>query len=193
MIKLKVKFLFYMLALVLAVRVAQPVSAHGNAPRLEINLERINPGGTLEMRGVDFEYETEIALKLVGSQVDISLGTVSSDVDGIFVHNLVLPTDLPEGAYVVCATTYDHVIYSPTFTVWGAAISNAEENGIRDQSDVQLEPLPSRVPGMPTQTFDSAPMPVNPPAASKYRLLPLLGGLVVGAALLLAWIRQRRR
>jgi hypothetical protein len=31
--------------------------AHGSEPRPEISLERLNPGGVVDVRGVDFESE----------------------------------------------------------------------------------------------------------------------------------------
>src|SRR5262245_13572998 len=104
-----------LVALLFTLPFAQPALAHGGEPRLEISVGRINPGGIIEVRGVDFDYETEVTLKLVGSQVDVSLGTVVTDVEGIFMENLVLPSDLSEGVYALRATTYHHVILSPTF------------------------------------------------------------------------------
>lgn len=44
----------------------QPVLAHGDEPRIEISVGRINPGGVIEVRGVDFEYEETATLALVG-------------------------------------------------------------------------------------------------------------------------------
>src|SRR6185436_3394445 len=136
--------------------VARPVFAHGNVPRLEISTERLNPGDTLQLRGVDFEYDQEVVVELVDSATHVlvvSLGKAISDIEGVFVQNIILPPDLPEGLYVVRAIAYDHEIFSPPFTVWGLPAQNEEGNVIRDQSDVQLEPITPLPPGIvPTAT-----------------------------------------
>jgi hypothetical protein len=115
--------------------------AHGGEPRLEISVERINPGGVVEVRGVDFDYEESVALSLMRSKIQIPLREVTADVEGIFIQTIVLPADLPAGEYNFLARTTHHLAMSPTITVWGAAIQDQEDNNIRDQSDVQLEPM----------------------------------------------------
>jgi len=143
---------------------AVPVSAHGGEPRLEISAERLSPGETLQIRGVDFEYDQEVTIELIGNQVEIPMGTVVADVEGIFSQNLVLPADLAAGSYAIRARSYDHLVISPLFTVWGTAIMNQEDTGIREQSDVQLGPIPTLAYGVPTlvpqvQVEEAAPVP----------------------------------
>jgi len=58
----------------------RPAFAHGGEPRLEISVERMNPGGIVDLRGVDFEPEEIITLMLVNSRSTISLGEVVADV-----------------------------------------------------------------------------------------------------------------
>src|SRR5215510_9435438 len=78
---------------------AHPVSAHGGEPRLEISVERMNPGGVIDLRGVDFEPAEVITLSLFNSQNSIPLGEVIADAEGIFLLNVALPVDLSEGIY----------------------------------------------------------------------------------------------
>lgn len=148
---------------------ARPVFAHGNVPRLEISAERFNPGDTLQLRGVDFEYDQEVAVELVNAVTHIlvvSMGNAATDVEGVFVQNIILPPDLPEGSYAMRAVAYDHETFSPPFTVWGIPVQNEESNVIRDQSDVQLEPVTPLPPGLGLTSVSSvSSSPVASPEA----------------------------
>ena len=95
------------------------------------------------MRGVEFEYEQEVTIALIGNQVEISVGTLIADAEGVFIQIIVLPDNLAEGIYAVRARTYDHIVMSPPITIWGAPITNQEDTGVRDQSDVQFGSLPT--------------------------------------------------
>jgi len=125
---------------------ARPVFAHGSEPRLEINPERLNPGAILEIRGVDFEVDEQIILILVGSQSETGLSTVAADADGVFLLSVSLPTDLVEGTYLIHATTDDHSLDSPPFTVWGSASLGGNEEGQRTDEEGLLAPMPTTVP-----------------------------------------------
>ena len=46
--------------LALAFSLTTRALAHGGEPRIEINADRLNPGGTLDVRGVDFSPESEV-------------------------------------------------------------------------------------------------------------------------------------
>jgi hypothetical protein len=129
--------------LLLAAFVTGSASAHGGVPRLEISAEKLSPGETLQVRGVDFEYDQEVTIALIGNQVEISLGTVIADAEGVFIQNIILPDSLAEGTYAVRARTYDHVVISPPITIWGAVITNDQDTGVRDQSDVQFGSVPT--------------------------------------------------
>jgi hypothetical protein len=135
---------------------AQPVIAHGQEPRLEISMDRLNPGSIFELRGVDFEFEQEVVLKLVGPQVEFPLGTVIADTEGVFLLNITLPVDLVAGTYVIRATTDDHVIESPQITIWGSADLGGGEDGPVDEEDGPLVPLPTYDPNIPTPIMGSS-------------------------------------
>ena len=141
----------------------QPASAHGGDPRIEIEVDRINPGSVLVIRGVDFEYDEEVTLSLIGSQVEIAIGKAIADTEGIFLLNIAIPADLAEGTYVVRAITDDHELDSPEFVVWGVTAQNQEDNVIRDQSDVQLGSLPTLAPQVPTPILSSDFSPQSRP------------------------------
>ena len=130
--------------------------AHGDEPRLEISVEKLNPGGVIEVRGVDFELEELVALDLIGSDFELPLGEVTADVEGVFVQIVTLPMDLQEGTYNFRATTDDHDILSPSFLVWGMAVLEVEEEGQREEEDGLFAPMPTFsagvVPGSVSQT-----------------------------------------
>lgn len=133
-------------------------SAHGDEPRVEIAPELLNPGGVLDIRGVDFEFEEEVSLLLVGQQAEIPLGTVLADVEGVFLLTVTLPVDLTAGTYVIRATTDDHQIESPAITVWGSANQGGEDDS-RQEDDGLLAPFPTIAAGEPTPLMASTTSP----------------------------------
>jgi len=152
--------------MILAFAFVSPTSAHGGHPRLEINIERINPGGVLDIRGVEFDYEQSVSLYLERKGIVVQLGEVVTDVDGIFVHSVVLPVDLPEGVYNVRAVTSHHDVLSPALTVQGSPIlEEGGGQGERDEDDGLLAPMPTFAPGV-----SSTPLPqttaLEPPASN---------------------------
>jgi hypothetical protein len=149
--------------LLLAAFVTSSASAHGGEPRLEISAEKLSPGETLQVRGVEFEYDQEVTIALIGNQVEISLGTFIADAEGVFIQNIILPDTLAEGTYAVRARTYDHVVISPPITIWGAAITNDQDTGVRDQSDVQFGALPT----FAASVVATTPVPQMPVKATR--------------------------
>jgi hypothetical protein len=45
------------------------------------------------------------------------LGQIIADLDGIFIHTIVLPPDMPGEAYTISDVTEHHDVLSPTLTV----------------------------------------------------------------------------
>jgi hypothetical protein len=169
----------------------EPASAHGGQPRLEIDAETLSPGSALEIRGVGFEFEEQIALELAGSVIALPLGTIGADTEGGFLLVVSLPPELTAGTYFIRATTDDHEVSSIAFSVQGAA--SPEEGGevLRDEDDGLLVPMPTLPPG-----FTSTPIPaetgphVEAPSATNER--SLIPGVVNGAGFLaLIGIRLR--
>jgi hypothetical protein len=160
----------------------QPVLAHGDDPRLEINSQRLNPGAVLEIRGVDFEFEEQVTLALIGSQIEIPLGTAIGDEEGIFLVTISLPMDLAEGIYVVHATTDDHVVESPQIMIWGAPQLEEGGQGSRDAADGLLAPMPTF-----ELDFSATPAPqitALETSASKPKSNTLIYSIIVGVGII---------
>lgn len=190
---MKIKLFRFFPVVLLAFLLAQPVSAHGGDPRIEINTGRLNPGAVLDIRGVDFEFEETVTLALVGAQSEIPFGTVLADVEGLFLLTLTLPVDLPEGTYVLRATTDDHVVESPQIIVSGAAIIESGGQGEREEDDALLAPMPTYAPGVSSTPIPQAVAVDSEPAGASTS--PLLSGAiaVIGIILVFAFVRLRRR
>jgi len=154
------------IVVLLSLFVVPDASAHSGRPRLEINVERIQPGGVLDVRGVEFDYEQTVTLYLERKGILVQLGEAVTDLDGVFLQIVVLPVDLPEGVYNVRAVTSHHDVLSPALTVQGPAIlSEGGGQGEREEDDGLLAPMPTFAPGV-----SSTPVPqtaaVNPPTPS---------------------------
>ena len=143
--KIAIGFLLFILAL----GVTRPAYAHGGQPRLEINTDRINPGGVVDVRGVEFGYDDLVMLALIGSVAEIALGEITANAEGEFKQIVALPSDLAEGTYYFRATTIHHWVISPPLTIWGTAPSMSEGGqGRRDEDDGLLAPMPTFAPGV---------------------------------------------
>lgn len=139
----------FVIVLLLSLFVVPRASAHGRTPRLEISAERMNPGGVLDIRGVEFDYEELVTLYMERQGIVVSLGQVNADLEGIFIHTIVLPSDLPAGEYTIRGVTEHHDVLSPIFSVQGPAISNeGGGQGQRDDDDGLLAPMPTYAPGV---------------------------------------------
>jgi len=85
------------------------------------------------------------------------------------------------------------MIMSPTIIVSGAAVEDQEDSGIRDQSDLQLGPLPTFAPGV-----TSTPLPqtaaLEPPVSkrsSRTLIYSILAGVVILALLSIRMLKKR--
>ncbi len=169
---------------ILALSAAHPVQAHGGEPRLEISAERLNPGGVVDVRGVDFEPEELITLALIGPEFELPLGQIIADTEGIFLQVISLPVDLPEGAYNFRAITDDHEIISPMLIVFGSAILEGGDEGQREEDDGLLAPMPTFAPGVvPEGVSQAAAQPAPREASISNRnstVFVVLGLLMMG-------------
>jgi hypothetical protein len=168
---------------------AQRVSAHGGEPRLEISAERLNPGSLLEVRGVDFEFEEDVALALVGDHYEIPLSPVTADTEGIFLVTITLPADLAEGTYVIRATTDDHALESSQLTISGtASLGGGEES---EQEEGLLAPMPTFAANDPTPIPQSAaPVETAPQENARMPVVWIAAG--IGIVVLLGLVLRRR-
>ena len=180
----------------LSLFIVSSASAHGGEPRLEINLERINPGGVLDVRGVEFDSEQSVQLYLERKGIVVPLGEVVTDPEGVFLQIVVLPTDLPEGVYNVRAVTTHHDALSPALKVQGPAILNeAGGQGERDEDDGLLAPMPTFAPGVvPGGVSQSTAQPTvqEAPAANRNPAVLTVTILLAGI-LIVAGVRTVRK
>jgi hypothetical protein len=179
--------------LLLSLFIVPRASAHGRTPRLEISAERMNPGGVLDIRGVEFDYEELVTLYLERQGTVVSLGEINADLEGIFIHTIVLPADLPAGEYTVRGVTEHHDVLSPIFSVQGSAISNeGGGQGSRDDDDGLLAPMPTYaprvIPGGVSQP-SVQPSPEKAPAPSRTLMIFLI--LILGVTAILSVSRSR--
>lgn len=170
-----------------------PAFAHGEEPRLEISPETLNPGSTLEIRGVGFELEGEVVLVIAGAPTNIPAGRVTADVEGGFLIAINLPSDLAEGTYSIHATSGDHAVASPPFQVWGSAMVEEGADGRREEADGLLAPMPTPAPG-----FSSTPLPREEAQrgedSRRDNTILIAGALLTGAALfVMTGLRMRAR
>jgi hypothetical protein len=192
MCKLPSKLFSFVFVLALVFGFPQPAFAHSGEPRLEISVERISPGGTVELRGVDFDFEQSVTLSLIGANIEMPLNQVTADTEGLFTQSVLLPADLPVGEYNFRAQTDHEVVMSPLLTVWGTAVEDQESNVIQDQSDVQFEPMPTPIVSVATAVHQvAAPENNVPRQGSSGFLIWIAVGIVIIAFLALA-LRLKR-
>jgi hypothetical protein len=163
-------------------------------PRLEISMERQIPGEVVDLRGVAFGMEDSVALALIGSDVELSLGEVVANGEGEFIYIVVLPTDLTAGEYYFRATTSHHWVLSPPLTVWGTAIEEGGGQGPRDEEDGLLAPMPTLAPALATMPAPVDSVLAETPAVSSSwttNILFLVALIVLVAAILLRLGRKR--
>ena len=169
---------------------AVPAWADGGEPRLEISVERSNPGGMVDVRGVDLEPEEMVAVALIGNELVVPMDEVVADPEGVFLMSVTLPADLVEGEYTLRAVTDDHQMMSPALTVSGAAITDNEE-GQRDESESLLASMPTPQAVTPASA-DSAQEAETGGASSNTSSLVLAIVLIAGGIALFSWMRLRR-
>lgn len=187
---MKTKVFSFIIALSFVFLIPQQVAAHGDEPRIEISAERLSPGAVLDIRGVDFEFEEEVSLVVSNPQTEITFGSVLADTEGIFLLSVTLPFDMPEGVYIVRATTDDHVVESVQFTVSGLPFSEGEGEA-REEDDALLAPMPTYGPGVSSTPLPEAVNVQSEPAQNTNPLLLLvIAGL--GVILAVAVLRMRR-
>jgi hypothetical protein len=180
--KISLKALLCIIMLFFTLPSARTAFAHGGDPRLEISVERINPGGVVEVRGVEFDYDEPVVLSLMRSKIQIPLTEIIADGEGVFTQIVTVPSDLPTGEYNFQARSDHHVIMSATITVWGAAIEDQESNYVEDQSDLELGPVPTFVPNLaPTPLPQTAAL--EPPVTKK-NSSTLIYSILAGVAIL---------
>lgn len=179
------------IVILLALFIVPTASAHNKVPRVEISLERMNPGGVVDIRGVSFGMDDIVSLSLIGTGVDVSLGDVTANAEGDFTYIAVLPVELVEGAYYFRAVTSHHYVLSPPLTVWGTAIAEGGGQGPRDEDDGLLAPMPTFPPAVVTApALQTDPTPASVSNRNIPALIALTGLCIVIVAIVFAMKRK---
>ena len=85
--------------------VAGPAAAHGGVPTLQLQEDRINPGGSAELRG-DMTGDEPVDVSLqAGDGSTLALGRIETDWEGHFVTAVTIPADIAAGTYIVRVTS----------------------------------------------------------------------------------------
>jgi hypothetical protein len=89
----------------LIVLLAAPAIAHeaGEGSGVSIEPSQLEAGGTVVLAGSGLEPDSDRVLQLVGHDLIIQFGTVTTDADGAFATELAIPGYLPAGTYEVQA------------------------------------------------------------------------------------------
>ncbi len=170
--------------------------AHDGPPRLELNTDRIPPGATLEVRGVNLASDESINLTLIGNGSEFPLGVAMTDAHGDFTQAFALPTELTEGAYIVRASKATGPVAEAPLTVFGPAVSAEDEGGQREEEDGLLAPMPTVIKARvsnsePQPSISTADAMTTSKEDAPLAALPvvLLGAITAGVAIV---IRRQR-
>lgn len=183
--------------LLIATYPAQLTYAHGGPPRIELSAERINPGATIEVRGLGIDPEGQVILTLVGLGRDMPLGVAQSDQAGDFTQLVALPTTLPSGDYQIRATGANRVIVSASLVIVGTADAGEEEGALRDEDDPLLAPMPLPIVTTAQETsrfstMDLSASPIEAPIRLAIILVVVTLALIVLGTVIRRWFLDAR-
>lgn len=118
------------------------VTAHDGRTRLVVERGSVNPGGTIVVRGEDFDADDVVKVALVGGS-SLDLGDVMTDAEGHFEIGIVVPTDMAAGVYSLTAVVRGGPGATIEISVQGAPVVGEEGGqGGRDEDDPLLVALP---------------------------------------------------
>ena len=160
--------------------------AHDGPPRLELSMNRTNPGAMIEVRGINLAPEASIVIVLVYNESEMQLGQVISDAQGDFIQALALPADLTEGDYTVRAVSQAQAPVSTSLKIEGAVMVEGGET--RDESEPLLSAMPSNrsiAASAPSKTVAAPRTAVVGESSAAWLVLPLGTLAVAGIALAL--------
>lgn len=184
-----------LLAAGLALLGVAPAAGHGGPPRVELSAVRLQPGATLEVRGINLDADEVIRIVLAGPAGAILLGEVLADSHGDCAASLSLPVDTAPGVYAVQASAAGRLLAAARLQVAGVPVSTGAEDERRDESEPLLAPMPVRQAPAPARV-SPARQPVTA-AASSSPLAPAAlaaaAGLLAALGLAGAWRYRRSR
>jgi hypothetical protein len=173
-----------------------PARAHDGPPRIEVSAERLNPGATLEIRGINIAAEQPVTLALVGAGAEFALGTAVGDEHGDFKLAVGVPAEAAVGTYNVRAFAPNRVVVAVPLILAGSPIS-AEGSEQRDQDEPLLAPMPQLQdasrnqpqPAISSQQPNASTAPAKASSAIAW-WGAVLAALGVAAILALVWWRR---
>ncbi len=118
-------------------------SAHGN-PEIVITPNPAPAGASIAIEGEGFDEDEEVLLTLEGISGDVALGTTTTDAEGSFQHDVVLPDSATPGSYRIRAQGSDasalaDLRISQTGTGQQPAVEHEASIGFhREQSTAQV-------------------------------------------------------
>ena len=192
--KIRISLIFILVILIQSFS----VSAHSDEPRLEISVDRMIPGGVIDVRGVAFDYEEVVTLTLIGAQSELPFGEVIADIEGVFLHTVTLPIELAEGTYYFRGITSHHYIINPALTVQGNAIlSEGEDEEERWEEEDYLPYAiptypPGVVPGVVTGATQSIPVETTPAPNQNWVIFALAALTIISISILLVFRRKHQ-
>ena len=175
------------------------VAAHGGLARLMPDPAQVAPGGTITIRADDVGADADLELSLRGINGEVALGNATADGLGHFVLPLALPSELPQGIYVVEGTFGPVRVESTPITVVGQPIepeNGADPQGGRDEDDPLLVALPSGwQQSLADQTTSLPPEPAANVSGDPTVFVVIATGVVLllCGLLLVALVRRRGR
>jgi hypothetical protein len=170
--------------------------AHDGPPRLELTAERLNPGATLDVRGINIAAEQPVTLALVGIGAEYALGTVMGDEHGDFKLIVGVPAEAAVGAYNIRAFAPNRVVVAVPLILAGSPIP-VEGGEQRDQDEPLLAPMPqlqdsSRSQPQPALTSQQPTAPAAPAKAPSAVAWWGAALAALGVAAILALVLRRR-
>lgn len=122
------------------------VMAHsGEGSGIAVEPTSVTAGNTVILAGTGLEPNSDRVLVLVGGNLTIAFGTVTTDADGAFSKELTIPSHLPSGTYELQAIGDETLTTSLDVTaVAGGAASTPAANTAnetvvaRDRAPVEL-------------------------------------------------------
>ena len=117
------------LGLALSLGAAFAVMAHEGEEGLEVEPASVTAGDTVVLAGSGLEPDNDRVLVLVGQDLTIAFGTVTTDAEGMFSKELTIPNHLPSGTYELQAIG-DETVTTPlaVSAASGAADASAAPN-----------------------------------------------------------------
>lgn len=79
------------------------VHAHEGAAGITLDPDQVTAGGTVLLAGSGLEPDDERVLVLRGEDIVVSLGSATTDADGMLAQEITVPGHLPTGSYQVQA------------------------------------------------------------------------------------------